>query len=327
MTDSALIQLLHRGSLRMRWQHALRVGLAALGLAFGILAAVVLALRWAGNDAALVQWLLVPAAGAVLAALGTGVAARADLPRVAALVDLRARTHEMLTTWLSLRDSQSADDLRDGFKRAQAAATFQTAAALRVRDLLPWSLPVWHRAVWLALIMLLSALLMPARRVDDTVTESLQRARANGSMANPGAASGESAKREAEPLRVQVLAPAQLRKLQLMATDTELPPALKAQALDELLKAIGSVPESALTQDVREILELLRKDARAPAAETKNDGNASAADAPATAKARAVPSAAQFDPLTAGEQARTAVAARFPDVEAELLRYYQTFKK
>jgi hypothetical protein len=155
-----------------------------------------------------------------------------------------------------------------------------------------------------------------------------ERARANRQSPNLAASTGEPApNRESEPVRMQVLMPAELRKLQLMATDTELPAALKAQALNELLKAIGDVPESALTQDVQQILELLRKDTRTQAAEAKNAGNTTTGGDAAHGTPRPAQGAAQFDPSTASEQARTAVAARFPDVQAELARYYETFGK
>ena len=307
----------------MQWQRVMRSCLLALGAAFGMSALGILFLRWSGDGSAGRMLLSFSIGCALLFAIAYSFLKRTELPKVSAQLDARAGTQEQFTTWLYLRSQAAGDELRECFKSAQAAATIATAQRVHIADVLPWNLPAWHRAVWLALVLLLSAVLMPARKIEDPALEA---ARVHGARHDLNLAQSNTdgkASAENSAARVQVLSPAQLRKLQLVATDADLPKTVKAQALRELLNAIGEVPESALTQDTQQILEMLRRDTRELA--TKKEASGALVSGSEAPKAVVAPPArgAEFDPLSANEQARAAVASHFPDVQSELVRYYE----
>jgi hypothetical protein len=180
-------------------------------------------------------------------------------------------------------------------------------------------LPPWSRALWLALLLLCCALLMPPRvraeRRPVFGPDGAERA-GQGLVAAGGAGLSDQAP------RVQVLKPTDLLSFRLLASDPNLDPAKRAAALKELLRKIGTVPESELAPDVRELLEALRgpKDVEAKAGAKNGSLTAAAKGADPTETAGPLPGAAQLSAFR--ERAITAVEQHFQDVKEQLARYY-----
>jgi hypothetical protein len=336
MTEAHLTKLLERGARRFRAQRALWAGLAGLGV--GVVLASLLIflvrlfpLRGAGSGS---EMSLAEAAVALPVAVALAVFAvvycrsRPALDTVALLLDRRAGTAEHLVTWWQLRaaplaDARGSEDLQRGFRAAQLAATLALAPRLDPKRLLPLRLPEWGRALWLALLLLCCALLMPPRvraerdpaggKPGDTASLGLRTGGgAGGVLATPG-----------QTPRVQVLKPTELLAFQLTATDPQLPPAARAAALKELLRKIGNVPESELAPEVRELLEALRDDGTQK--NGKNGEKNGSVLAPAKGDNPAEPGAppegaAQVPDFR--EKAVSAVEQCFPDVKEQLGRYY-----
>src|SRR5258708_17773271 len=99
---------------------------------------------------------------------------------------------------------------------------------------------------------------MPARqpksRLQAPNPESAQGQIVLGNSAAPATASPN-----AMP-RVQVLSRTEFRRFELQATDARMPASVKANLLKELQNKIGAIPESELAPEVRELLDMLRKE-------------------------------------------------------------------
>jgi hypothetical protein len=242
-------------------------------------------------------------------------------------VDSRAGTQEHLVTWLYLKDLelQSLNETQRHFREAQKQAALRAAESVRLGMHLPMRWPVWTRAIWLALIILLSALLLPGR--DQNRIKVPERTGAVVSLNAGGGAGGPSDTLRDAP-RVQTLSPAQLRKFELMATDPNLPAAMKGEALKELNDAIGGLPESELTPDERQVLDLLRKQAAAENFTKPREGsvtvNASETH-PNREKTNSSSSekAANYARFEDAEKAWAVSESRFMDVRERLAKYYK----
>ena len=335
MTESDLDRLLLRASRRLRMQTALRVGVAALGSGIILMAAVVFWMRFKGSAQLSMATLIAPPIAALLALSVAFVRSRPPLMSVAQVLDRRAQAHEQLVTWYEFRGClQTLNPLQAEFKAAQRAATLQVAAMLDPRKLLPLSLPDWSRAIWLALILLCCALLMPPQIQSARHAAPASRLIQAGIMKAPPAAGADGQTQQNAP-RVQVLSPTELSKIQLMATDSQMPQALKAEALKDLESKIGVIPESDLAPEVREVLDMLRKERseKALASEktagpekTGGHGESGRESKPEPAIANVAPALA-MDPAAFREKAITVISAHFPDVLEALDRYYGPVKK
>ncbi|HYG76152.1 MAG TPA: hypothetical protein VEK08_14200, partial [Planctomycetota bacterium] len=274
--------------------------------------------------------LLLPllAAGAVaLYAYADERYARAD--EVALLLDRRADSKEHLATWLHYRTA--ADSIlpaQQPFLQAQLSATLSIAPSIKPAELLPLRLPDWSRALWLAILLLCCALLMPPA-TQAVSNATLQRAAAKiaaASREEPLLSGGAPADNRQTP-RVQVLPPTELWKFQLMISDPELSPELKAQALKELQQKIGNIPESELTPEVREILSALR-----PASSDKPNGSEDSkpgtsqtkGDSKEADKERSVQVGSAAAVGTFNERAFSSIQQQYPDVKDKLEKYYRS---
>ncbi len=332
MTEADLDALLDRAARRLRAQHALRAGLATLGLSLLALAVVLFAVRILPAGAprpGLERALTLAAAGVPLGAtlialLLSYLYTRPHLDAVALLLDERARTGEHLVTWRQLRAQADATPIQLEFRKAQCAATLGIARQLDPRRLLPMRWPAWSRAPWLAALLLLCALLMPQQSVAP-VAANPTRAPGAESLTQRIAMPGELTETRPGTPRVQVLAPTELLRLQLLATDPQAVPEQQAEALKELLNRIGNVPESELAPDVRDLLNAMRarvvKTAPEAAAAPSGAQQQTAANHDAPPSAPGAQSAADLRGFNA--QAISTIEQHFGDVRTALGRYYR----
>lgn len=333
MNESDLLTLLQHGSRRLRAARALRVSLAVLGLSGLALAATLFLWRTyapvAAEDAARIQttqalliaipFLLAATAFAILYALAHPADAR-----VASALDKSARLQDHLITWLELR-AQNLPEAQSEFRTAQAKETLRLAAGLSPAKLLPLRLPNWTPALWLALILLCSALLVPPQIEAESKAAAREREQSRRraptptlsmSDSQPGAIAGTTP-------RVQPLSPTELWKLQLRASDPSITPEQKRQLLNELQQKTGAIPEGELTTEIRELLSQLREpDAAAKPTQTeKPAGSGLLASNNGTEKPSQVQPAAANE-ATIRERGLARAANDFVDVKEELIRYY-----
>lgn len=326
MTESDVHGLLWRAVWRMRASRALIAALAALGSSLLCAALAVSWMRWSGREfVAATVLAALPFAIMACAGVAAFLMSRPALSAAASLLDRRAAISEQLVTWLHLRglDEAKLDDMQLGFRAAQRESALRAADSIRLKTHLPLDWPAWSRAIWLAMILLLSAILMPAN--DTRTVKTFERSPGLGLTGGPGGGGGKdtsAALREAP--RVQVLAPVELHKLELIATDPQLSAAMKSEALKELNDAIGGLPESELTPDVRQLLEALRKDAAPPSPVAKADGSiVKSATGQEKSKQMAEVKPADYKPFDNVDKAWAASESQFGDVRERLARYYQ----
>lgn len=341
MTETDLQRLLDDGARRLSLERALRLGLAALGGGVLLATISIFLMRlfplssgaMPGAQTALIQAALaLPALLAAAGALAGYRFTQPDRAAVALLLDRRAASKEHLVTWFEFSRGSRAIDA--GFRAAQLAATLQRAEALNPRKLLPLHWPEWSRALWLALLLLCSALLMPPR-VD--VTRGLpireNRSVASGMRLMAGPADGVVADARRAPT-VQVLTPTELLALQLKLSDPEMIPAAKAEALKDLLKKIGNVPESELAADVQDLLNTLRSesgvkpaDSKAKPEERSGSQQTTGAQGAKTDVNPAMDVGKPANLVEFTERAFTQIGQSFPDIKASLESYYRNTPK
>ena len=327
MTESDVHGLLRRAVLRMRASRALIAALAVLGSSLLCAALAVSWMRWSGREFVGTTVLAaLPFAMMACAGVSAFLMSRPALASAASVLDRRAAISEHLVTWLHLRglDEAKLDDMQRGFRAAQRESALRAADSIRLKTHLPLHWPAWSRAIWLAMILLLSAILMPAN--DLRSVKTFERSSGLGLTAGPGGGGGgkDASATLRETPRVQVLAPAELHKLELIATDPQLSAAQKSEALKELNDAIGGLPESELTPDVRQLLDTLRKDAAPPDAASKADGSiVKSANGEEKSARAAVVKPAEYKSFENVDKAWASSESQFGDVRERLARYYQ----
>jgi len=332
MDEAALQSLLRHGSRRLRAGRALRISLAVLGLSVLTLAATLFLWRTyfpvAAEDASRLQstqtlLVLIPlfmaaASFAILYAL-----ARPAENRAAAALDKAAKLQDHLITWLDLR-AKNLSAAQSEFRAAQARETLRLADGLSPTSLLPLRLPIWTPALWLALILLCSALLVPPQL--EAESKAAAREREQSRRRTPAAmlASGEQQGTAASNApRVQPLSPTELWKLQLRASDPSLTADQKRQLLNELQQKTGAIPEGELTSEIRELLSQLREPETGakPTQPDKATGSGTQASNSGGEKPSQVQPTAAND-ATIRERGLARAANDFVDVRDELIRYY-----
>lgn len=343
MTESDLERVLERGARRMRAGEALRGGLALCGVGVLLAAGGILVCRqgWfsTGQGGVVPEGVVVWMAVGV--PLGCGILGLVEAYRrcrpapyyVALILDRMAGTAEHLVTWWQLRATAAPSpcplptgerdaEMQRGFRAAQLRATLALAGRFDPQRLISMRLPEWSRALWLALLLLCCALLMPQRVRAAKGTAAWRDGGAAGSgLKRAAAGPGAGVAAVSRTPHVQVLKPTDLLVFQLKATDPLLPPAAKAEALKELLKKIGNVPESELAPEVRELLNLLRGEAAAKNGEPEGTQQGTATGEPKEGVAAPKEAGAAQIPNYA-ERAMTAVEQNFGDVREQLERYY-----
>lgn len=332
MTEADLGRLLQVGARRIQLQRALRLGLGALG--GGILLATlgIFLLRlfpisgaMPGAQMTLIQLALaLPVLFAAIIAVAAFSLTRPDSATVALLLDRRAESKEHLVTWFEF--SRRSAGIEPGFRAAQLAATLQRAPALNPRTLLPLRLPEWTRALWLALLMLCSALLMPPRVDAARTTNTVRESRQNATLQRSITVSPESA--AAEPRRapyVQPLTPTEKLKMDLQLSDPDMSTKEKAELLKELEKKISNVPETELDPELRDVLAKLRAETGAKTPEIAKpeikDGSQQSTGAQGKTDVNPLEQNGGVD-VKITERAFTQIGQSFPDVKSQLELYY-----
>lgn len=335
MNEADLDSLLAHGSRRLRAGRALRVSLAVLGGGVLTLAAALFFWRLftpvAAEDATRVQTsqALLVVLPLLLAALSFAIlyaTTRPEGSRVASALDRAAQLQDHLVTWFELRDRELPPQQAE-FRVAQTREAMRLASGLSPAALLPMRLPAWTPALWLALILLCSALLVPPQI--ETESKAAAREREQSRRRTPAAmlASGEQPGAAAATTtpRVQPLSPTELWKLQLRASDPSITAEQKRQLLNELQQKTGAIPESELTSEIRELLSQLREpDAAAKpevAVKPSTTGSSQQASNNGGEKTSQLQPAAANDALIR-ERGIARAANDFVDVRDELIRYY-----
>lgn len=324
MTENDLQKLLKRAVVRMRSGLALNVALRTFAAGLLLTALGVIWMRWRGSEALSVPVVtILPCAVAALAGIAAFWVARPAASLAASMLDRHAKTSDHVTTWLFLRgiDAARMSETQREFREAQRQSALRAADSIALKTHLPIAFPEWSRAIWLAIIVLLSAILIPANR--SMAFHPPEGTAAIGVTAASGGAGKESSGTLREVPRVQVLSPAQMRKLELIATDNQLPAFMKTDALKELNEAIGGVSESELTPDVRQLLDMLRKDTGAEVSNSKTDGSVQFTSKKEVAQPSAAgASPAEYKAFENVEQAWASSESVFPDVRKRLDTYY-----
>jgi hypothetical protein len=328
MTEAEVELLLSRAERRLRIGGALRVALAALGLALLLAVAAIVWLRLSAVAGPLAAGLLAFPVAAMLGAFVVAFHRQKLRPEQAALVlDRRAHSHEQLVTWLYLRglSAEALGATGQGFKEAQRKDMLAQAGQLRIAALIPINLPVWGRALWLAVILVLCALLMPPREALPPVAA----ARANNggaAAAGEGGLAAVSPRPENQLPRVEVLSPTEMRRLQLIAIDPRMSLAQKLEALKELRAKIGNLSERDLSPDVRELLETLRAETGEKNGTDKATGRGDGETGGPGDATLPVPSvllpAVRYQDFARDEKAWSQIEEQLSDVRVELARYY-----
>ncbi len=327
MTESDLQSLLRRAAWRSRLARAVNFAMLALIAALLLAAAIVLGMRWSGREfvsvsaLAALSWILTAVAG-----IFSLLFVRPSLEQIATALDYRAQTQDHLATWLYLRalDATKLNATQLAFRDAQAQSTLRAASVIRLKTHAPISWPRWSRATWLALIILFSAVLIPPNESNAPTT----REKSGGFDLVAGGAGGGSGKTASDTLRetprIQILSPADRMKFELIAGATDLPEAMKCEALKDLTDAIGNIPESDLTAADRQLLEKLRNDVGQETAKPVQ-GSVTANGAPEKPRSLqpAEGHAADFKTFSELEKAWAAPESNFADVRDRLDKYYK----
>lgn len=322
MTEADLEKLLRLGANRLRWGRLLALA-AALTLALLLTAAVLVGAARLWPQTA--HWLFL-GIGLLAAAVPAGVAAswRRARPRAAEAaraLDQRAGLADHLTTWEELRRASPPENvLAAAFVAAQQDSTLRCARELRPARLLPVRLPAWSRALWLGIVVLAGAILMPER-----VSSAAAAVREPGRRDLDGGAANHPAKKFAgSPSAVSLasrLDPNRLAWIQIAAFSNLLPVAEKEKILREVEELIGGIPEESLDREEWKMLEKLRKDIADARKAGNNSKGGSVTSTGGSNAARKEPVHTGAAALSPAELA-AAYRDRFDDVRVLLDRYY-----
>lgn len=337
MTESDLDKLLARGARRIRFERALSMAFATLGVALLAVAGLVLWMRTHSYVAIDIPIILsMPPLFAIVVLLLVFRFHQIRYKDVALLMDKQASTHEHFVTWLHFRglDWQYFSSLQREFLVAQRTATLHQMHGLKAGSLIPVRLPEWSRGLLLALLILCCALLMPPWTTNTIQTGELDR------LAKMHAGGGMDEHRVSAPPhlpgeapRVQILSPTQLKKFQLLATDEKLSQAEKSKIEMELRDKIGAIPESELAPALRELLDMLREETGGKKkADGREDGKTGSQQNLAKENSGADGNNGSATPVQNivpefFERPFAAQRDSYPDVQTRLDRYYMGQKK
>jgi hypothetical protein len=327
MTEAELERVLERGARRMRLNTGLRWAcaalLAALAAGAGLVGWARLEPEWAGTVFA-GYWL--PLALAACGAVAGFWRARPAGAEVALRLDRAAGLEEHLATWEEFRRvAPSADELARGFVEAQRRATLRKAEGVEPSRHLPLRWPAWSRALWLGLLALGCAVLMPEHPPrPEGVREGLSQDGAGREGAGPGSRPANGARFDRLSRgEVELFTPTETRTIELAVYGSDVPDALREEAVRLLEAKIGTLPESEWSPEVREWLKQLRK--KDGPSEAKTTEGAVTAAGTGQEPSAAPKGGAPPPPLPPLDKPMLlgVVKDRFPDVAAALERYYR----
>ncbi|MBI3832351.1 MAG: hypothetical protein HY291_22700 [Planctomycetes bacterium] len=332
MTEAILDQMLRRGLLRLRLVAAVRGACMGLGAGLALGAVLVVCARLnpsvCGSLLMLLPW--IPPTLLLGAAALAFRNAKPSIATVAMQLDRSAKLEDHLTTWDDLRRRDAArDEWALAFVEAQRKATLRRAEGLDPARHLPVRLPEWARALLLGILALGCALLMPEQAPSRHATDAS--ALEHEAKAAQQGGGGENAKplnplNNETPFRVQPLTNTEMLQAR-MATPVEVPKELKEKWLDTIEKKRGSLAENELTDDVREIRDLLRrqlgKDKEDAAKNPNGSQQAEGAGNKEPAKKEGPRYTQALPPAGKAEDLVRVTEDRFPDVAAAMERYYR----
>lgn len=331
MTEAQLERILNRGLTRMRVNAALRWTCAAAAAGLGIGAALVVGARvWPAHAhtelVVGVCWSLVLLVVA-LAVLGFRVS-RPALGFLTLRLDRSAGLSEHLTTWEDFRQRPEASAaLTRSFVQAQRQATLRLTEGLELSRHLPIRIPEWSRGLWLGVLVLGCALLMPEQSAGSPAHE---RAEARKEMTALDGAASRSMRplapgEEPAAFKVQIVPQTKLFEWQLQVMDPRTTPEMKARILEELEAKRGAIPVSELSDEVRDLLtELRRQAAKAnPDAKLTEGSQVHEGRAGETPRKPGPVFTGAADPVGSPEELVGLARDRFPDLAVPLEKYYR----
>jgi hypothetical protein len=250
-------------------------------------------------------------------------------------LDSRAQTAEHLTTWLELSQRMDTEftPLQRDFKNAQRNSTLLHCAALYPTQLIPMRFPTWARSIWLAILLVLCALLMPAQtEIKSTGPRQLLNPDPRLALALQNATGGDAdGEKNASDLapHIEPFSKTDMLALKLQFCNEQLSPEAREKLLKDLETKIGETPRNALSQDLQEMLSTLQRESLAR--KTKDAASEqNTATSAQTVKNDASKETVKINPLPGiaaipdtMEQAFTTVKDHYPDVKEELERYYR----
>jgi hypothetical protein len=327
MSVKGLLGKLGHGRLRERLNGGLFWGCVAAGASLIAAILMMVAARyWPQHSADIVRWIWLPVLAIVLAAvIGTWLT-RPPITVIAFLLDRRAGLEEHLSTWLEClnKNEASAHPVRKAFIKAQRRATLARAMGLNPARHLPLRPPSWSPVLWLGLLLLGCALLMPEREAESVNGDRSAFGRAGMGIRATGGGAPKRFSSGAPKKRITPFTPTDRYRGRIVALDDRLSKEEKAAMLRELESKLGSLSESDLPDEDRALLAELReqiggkKTAKEPKGGTMST-RASQNEEPASAEPRHVGAA------SAGRSPVELVAIardRFPDEADALARYY-----
>lgn len=324
MEERQLLRLLVRGGLQLRLNKGISWICGATLLFVGVSVLLVLVARVRPELALGVLmgiWLavvLIPLAGVF-----GFVRYRPALRDVALQFDRVAALQEHLTTWEEfLRRGLPRDTVSRSLALLQRAETLRRAEGLRPGRLVPLVLPGWSRVLWLALLLLGCAILVPEQ------SAVVGRRSADGWGEGDGPQGGSSSMKplrspslEDAFKRIEVLTQSEKEKLAI-ACAQDVPEALKGEVLSEIEAKLGGLSDRDLSTEVRELLAELRRQVRGKDGASLNEGSATVTARPSGDDPGSVPTEVGVNVLTQQETLGL-VRDRFPDVAEALQRYYR----
>ncbi|HYF49138.1 MAG TPA: hypothetical protein VEJ63_07025 [Planctomycetota bacterium] len=327
MSEADLEEIIRRAQRRVRVQHALRAALAALGVTLLIAATLIFCARWLALSS---TWTVLPLVFVPLITAAVALCVfqryRPQPSSIALRLDGLADTAEHLLTWWELRQRPDVElnDLQRGFKAAQRAAALKACEQMQPSRLLPLRTPSWSRALWLAVLFVLCALLMPERQIIAAapVRTLASRTPVVEVSAGPG---GSQEKAGAETPRVEPLSATEMFKLKFELSSGQLTPEQREKMLRELKTRIGDTPPTALPQELQDILNILEKDSvqKKDAAESNPASSSQKVGGEGeTHRTGELPGIANVPEQL--QKAFTRVREHYSDVQTELERYYSS---
>jgi len=239
---------------------------------------------------------------------------------VLAELDRRGKLNEHLVTWAYLRRADAPKGaVEKFFHEAQRAATLRLAGKYRARHLLPLKLPAWSHMLWLGLLALGCALLMPQQKPEPTVAATKKVSDENIGLRLKSGGEGLGGDTQ---LKVKPLSATEMKTLELYVLDPNLALEEKKSLYEDISARVAGIPESQLDQDLRQYLKELRNQVKADQGEKPVNGTQTNEGKPGNEKPKHV--AVTPMPVKPLDRAQLAGVAHdsFPDVEPELRRYY-----
>ena len=271
---------------------------------------------------------------AVIAAVSVGILGwlrfSESAGHVAQRLDEHAQTFGALSTWVTMRAMPLRSPLEEAFREAQRLDTLKRLEHVKLSRHLPVRLPEWSSYLWLGLLALSCALLLPPREEAETLDSdgpsiSMAKNAGGGTEAGPGKLNSLSGK--PDKLEISLLTPTDWLKADVLMQDQETPMAWKEDFLREMEAKLGSLAPENMNSKERELLEQLRRQTSKAAQENKtgieSTAESNGANTAAPKETKINLQGLQTLPKTEAER-RAVFQERFPDVQNALEKYFKS---